>query len=50
MDFGAVTDHNAGGDYEYWWWLTEKSCDLYNVIQQDRQVAWGSPIWMTLRP
>ena len=34
MDFGAVTDHNAGGDYEYWWWLTEKSCDLYNVPRQ----------------
>ena len=34
MDFGAVTDHNGGGDYEYWWWLTEKSCDLYNVPRQ----------------
>ena len=34
MDFGAVTDHNAGGDYEYWWWLTEKSCDLYNIPRQ----------------
>lgn len=31
MDFGAVTDHNAGGDNEYWWWLTEKSCDLYHL-------------------
>ncbi len=31
MDFGAVTDHNAGGDSEYWWWLTEKTTDLYHV-------------------
>ena len=31
MDFGAVTDHNSGGDNEYWWWLIEKSCDMYNV-------------------
>lgn len=29
MDFGAVTDHNSGGDSEYAWWLIEKSCDLY---------------------
>ena len=31
MDFGAVTDHNSGGDSEYWWWLIEKTCDLFNV-------------------
>ncbi len=31
MDFGAVTDHNAGGDDEYWWWLIEKSSDLFHV-------------------
>jgi len=31
MDFGAVTDHNSGGDYEYGWWLVEKSCDMYQV-------------------
>ena len=31
MDFGAVTDHFAGGGHEYWWWLTEKSCDLYHL-------------------
>ena len=31
MDFGGVTDHNSGGDYEYWWWLIEKSNDLYYV-------------------
>jgi hypothetical protein len=31
MDFGAVTDHNAGGDNEYWWWITNKLTDLYHV-------------------
>ena len=31
MDFGAVTDHNAGGDSEYWWWLTQKTADLFHV-------------------
>lgn len=31
MDFGAVTDHNAGGDSEYWKWLIEKSSDLYHA-------------------
>ncbi len=31
MDFGAVTDHNSGGDSEYWWWLIEKTNDLYHL-------------------
>ena len=31
MDFGGITDHNSGGDYEYGWWLIEKTCDLYHV-------------------
>jgi hypothetical protein len=31
MDFGAVTDHNAGADYDYWWWLTEKTADMFHV-------------------
>ena len=31
MDFGASTDHNAGGDYEYWWWLTQKLTDLHHL-------------------
>ncbi len=31
MDFGAVTDHNSGGDNEYWWWLIEKTNDLFHV-------------------
>ncbi len=31
MDFGAVTDHNAGGDSEYWKWLIEKTSDLYHA-------------------
>ena len=33
MDFGAVTDHNSGGDSEYWWWLIEKTNDLFHVRQ-----------------
>ena len=33
MDFGAVTDHNSGGDSEYWWWLIEKTSDLFHVRQ-----------------
>ncbi len=31
MDFGAITDHNAGGDNEYWWWYINKLTDLYHV-------------------
>lgn len=31
LDFGAITDHNSGGDHEYWGWLIEKSCDLFFV-------------------
>jgi hypothetical protein len=31
MDFGAIADHNAGGDNEYWWWYTNKMTDLYHV-------------------
>jgi len=33
MDFGAVTDHNAGGDYLYWYWLTQKSADLFHASE-----------------
>ena len=33
MDFGAVTDHNSGGDNEYWWWLIEKTSDLFHIRQ-----------------
>ena len=31
MDFGAVTDHQGGGGYDYWKWLIEKSCDMYHI-------------------
>lgn len=31
MDYGAITDHNAGGDFEYWWWINEKLADLFHV-------------------
>lgn len=29
MDFGSLTDHQGGGHYAYWWWLSEKSADMY---------------------
>ena len=28
MDFGAITDHNSGGDNEYWWWYINKLTDV----------------------
>lgn len=31
MDFGGLTDHQGGGHYAYWWWLSEKAADLYNL-------------------
>ena len=31
MDFGSLTDHQGGGHYPYWWWLTEKSADMYHL-------------------
>lgn len=31
MDFGSLTDHQGGGHYPYWWWLTEKSVDMYHL-------------------
>ena len=27
MDFGFISDHQYGGDREYWWWYTEKLAD-----------------------
>jgi len=30
-DFGAITDHSAGGDYEYWWWLIQKVTDMHHL-------------------
>ena len=29
LDFGLITDHQAGGDREYWWWYSEKLADLF---------------------
>jgi hypothetical protein len=29
FDFGSLTDHQGGGHYPYWWWLSEKSADMY---------------------
>ncbi|MBI1791172.1 MAG: hypothetical protein HYR60_26890 [Acidobacteria bacterium] len=31
MDFGMISDHQAGGDREYWWWLIEKTADLFHA-------------------
>lgn len=31
MDFGMISDHQGGGDREYWWWLTEKTADLHHA-------------------
>lgn len=31
MDFSGPTDHQGGGEYDYWWWLTQKLDDLYHV-------------------
>ena len=29
FDYAAVTDHNAGDDNEYFWWIIQKSNDLF---------------------
>ncbi len=31
MDFGAITDHSAGADNEYWWWLTQKVTEMHQA-------------------
>lgn len=31
LDFGAVTDDDAGDEARYYWWLLQKSSDLYNL-------------------
>ncbi|MBI3698014.1 MAG: hypothetical protein HY238_24660 [Acidobacteria bacterium] len=31
LDFSAVTDHSAGGDVEYWWWLIQKMSEMHQV-------------------
>ena len=30
MDWGFISDHQYGGDRTYWWWLTEKTADLFH--------------------
>jgi hypothetical protein len=30
FDYSALTDHNAGDDIEYFWWLIQKSNDLFH--------------------
>ena len=29
LDFGAMTDHQAGSRREYWWWLSQKLEDIF---------------------
>ncbi len=31
MDWGFISDHQYGADRAYWWWLTEKSADLFHT-------------------
>ncbi len=31
MDYGAITDHSAGGDNEYWWWLIQKVTEMHHL-------------------
>ncbi len=31
MDFGLISDHQYGGELEYWWWLEEKLADLFHT-------------------
>ncbi|MGH8247543.1 MAG: hypothetical protein ACREUU_14050 [Gammaproteobacteria bacterium] len=31
MDFGAVTDHNAGGDHLYSYWYIQKTTDMFHL-------------------
>ena len=33
MDFGLISDHQYGGELEYWWWLEEKLADLFHAPQ-----------------
>ena len=33
MDFGLISDHQNGGELEYWWWLEEKLADLFHTPQ-----------------
>jgi hypothetical protein len=30
FDYAALTDHNAGDDIEYFWWIIQKSNDLFH--------------------
>jgi hypothetical protein len=31
FDYAAITDHNAGDDIEYFWWIIQKSNDLFHL-------------------
>ncbi|MCX7012442.1 MAG: hypothetical protein NTW86_07760 [Candidatus Sumerlaeota bacterium] len=34
MDFGAITDHQGGGERPYNWWMTQKTADLYHTPRE----------------
>ncbi|MBS1827897.1 MAG: hypothetical protein JST93_21490 [Acidobacteria bacterium] len=34
FDYSALTDHNAGDDNEYFWWIIQKSNDLFHYPQR----------------
>jgi len=31
MDYGMISDHQGGGDREYWWWLIEKTAEIFHA-------------------
>ncbi|MBI3679979.1 MAG: hypothetical protein HY235_06230 [Acidobacteria bacterium] len=34
FEYSALTDHNAGDDFEYFWWIEQKSADLFHYPQR----------------
>jgi len=34
FEYSALTEHNAGDDVEYFWWITQKSNDLFHYPQR----------------
>jgi hypothetical protein len=47
MDFGLISDHQYGGEREYWWWLEEKLADMFHAPERyvamfgyERSINW----------
>ena len=47
LDYGSQTDHQAGGDRHYWWWLCMKGTDLFTtkggytgIYGYERSISW----------